>query len=171
MYKLLLPVVGVASMMACDTAACVDDTGTPDVDECADSGGDTGDTNNNTDPAITVDWGGSAVTIELENFTTSGFDFGMAETADPDDGWFGEDCLNGTASYNYCHQFNSTTASLGYVDTLGGVSESQTTLFDAGFQTRITYVVTVDGGDCFVWGHDPSYYLDSESFAPCENWN
>lgn len=170
MYKLLLPVVGVASMMACDTAACVDDTGT-EVDECADSGDDTGDTNNNTDPAITVDWGGSALTVELDNFNTSGFDFGMAETADMENGWFGEDCLNGTTTYNYCHQFNSLTATLDYVDTLAGVSESQTTLFDAGFQTRITYVVTIDGGDCFVWGHDPSYYLSSTSFASCENWN
>ena len=179
MYKLLLPVMGLAAFVACEPTECVDDT-SETGDQCADD--TSGDTNNNGgDPSIDLTWDASGVTVELHNMNTSGFDFGMAETIDMTNGWFGEDCLNGTLGYQECHIISGTTGSLTSIyddvqnetKTLDDVQSGQTTLFEKSFDdgNRITYVVTIDGGDCFVWGHDPSYYLDDPDFDSCSRLN
>ncbi len=131
------------------------------------------------EPAINLNWTADDVTVELENITTGGFDFGMAETIDMDNGWFGEDCLNGTLTYMMCHEFMGLSGTLDsmYAEItadpptkgLDDIEEGVSTLFDSSFHpNRLTYVVTVDDGSCWVWGQDTSYYTSVAAFADCE---
>jgi hypothetical protein len=98
-----------------------------------------------------------------------GYFFGMAETdpavADP---WTGEDCVYGDTLVEggptvlYCHYAGNT----GTVLTTGGDRASlsyQTTGFSAEQEPGVTYYLLSDSsfggsGDCWSWGHDPSYY-------------
>jgi hypothetical protein len=156
---------------ACDAAltACEADTDT-DTDSDSDTDTDT-DTDTDADADFTVTWDTNGVTIALVGMSTSGFDLGIAETASGDMGWYGEDCLTGD-----CHIFNGST--VGQLDSvyeevletgdLGYVVPGQTTLFDRTFASDLTYAITIDSGDCFVKGQDPSYYLSDSSYAMCQ---
>ncbi len=149
----------------------------------AGTGSDTDTDLVDTDPSVTddlsvsVSWdvgeSDGSVTLTVTNLPDDalGFWWGLAETGpsetDPegDDGWYGEDCLNGTGDTQLCHYFESSPASLDYVDSIGEVQEGSTTLLDgvlAGGDSgdRITYFLQVDNADgaCFVWGDSPDYY-------------
>jgi hypothetical protein len=122
------------------------------------------------DPAITVSWDAAGVTTVLEEIDTTGFDFGMAETRDPTNGWFGEDCLHGSGGHQECHLITGLAGSVASIHddvqagtkTLDDVESGSTTYFDGSFgeEGRLTYVVVVDGGTCWTWGHDPAYYAE-----------
>jgi hypothetical protein len=173
--KATLPVLGI---LAFALAGCDDGSNTG----CNDTGdgtsncetGDSGDTNDTNAPLASYNWNADGLTVTIENNPGSGFDLGMAETGSNENGWFGEDCFNGTAGFDYCHSFSGNSASL---DALGyGTEEAtvgdpndvvpgSTTLFnqDLAFNQpdgsdRLTYMVTFDDRSCIVWGDQPSYY-------------
>ena len=85
--------------------------------------------------------------------------FGMAETGSPV-GWYGEDCFMGYGGFNYCHDFTGDTLNLAEVTDCSVLSvvEGQTTLFDAAKDPYLTYILGNDQNECWVWGHDVSYY-------------
>lgn len=93
------------------------------------------------------------------------WEFGLVETASPG-GWTGEDCLNGYGTTAICHRVQAPTHTLSEVESCQAedVVASQTTLFDAGRDVRLTYTFA-EGGDCFAFGHDPTYY-DSLGCVP-----
>lgn len=160
----LIPALALLAGCPTDDSGC--DTAAGDI--CDTDPGDTDTDTGPGEPAINYTWSDTGVTVELENIDTTGFDFGMAETIDMTNGWFGEDCLNGTAGYQECHVFTGLTGSLTsiYDDVQAGtkglddVQSGSTTLFEKSFEDggRLTYIVTVDDGTCWVWGQDTSYY-------------
>ena len=79
----------------------------------------------------------------------------MAETEAGAVGWYGEDCYVGTGSWQYCHPVSGTSLTLDQESDLTAIVEGSTTLFWPGM--NLTYMVT-HGSDCYVWGHDVSYY-------------
>lgn len=85
------------------------------------------------------------------------WEFGMAET-DSTNGWTGEDCFNGYNTFAFCHSVGLThtlneVTSCSVLDVVAG----STTLMDAEKDPFLTYYFA-EGGDCFVFGNDPSYY-------------
>ena len=111
-------------------------------------------------PSVHVTWSGSQVasTLEVEIDDPAGrtsWSFGMAETEAGEAGWYGEDCFVGLGAYTHCHAFEGDTLVLQRVRTPAEVESGESTLFWPGM--NLTYVLD-DGDDCWVWGHDPSYY-------------
>ncbi len=190
-----------------ETGDTTETADTEDTTETADTSDDTAETDDTgtVEFAITYKWWwNDRIDIEIVGSDATGFRFGIAETG-PDNeypngydlnnsgsissgegagsalmGWYGEDCLNGTASYDYCHAFDSLNVSLDVVETLGEVEEGATTLFDENLaewntgdnpprpngvdegDPRLTYFLELEFDDnsteCYVWGEDPSYY-------------
>jgi hypothetical protein len=159
----LIPALALLAGCPTDDSGC--DTAAGDI--CDTDPGDT-DTDVPAEPAINYTWSDTGITVELENIDTTGFDFGMAETIDMDGGWFGENCIGGGDGYDECHVFTGLTGSLTSIyddvvagtKTLADVQAGSTTLFEKSFDDggRLTYIVTVDDGTCWVWGHNPAYY-------------
>jgi len=152
------------------------DTGTPnETDDTDVVDTDTGVT---FDPAsdIRLEWGagegdsGAQMTATVDNTDSTGFYLGFAETAAAGEGWYGEDCAP-----DGCHEFTAMTGSLTYVDAPQDVDNDHT-LFNNGtdgtgdvftsdtHEDRLTYILQLVGGEhdgeCYVWGDDPSYYVD-----------
>jgi hypothetical protein len=164
---------------ACTTAltACESDADT-DSDSDSDSDSDTDsdtDADSDADRDFTVTWYDNEVQIHVAG-PTSGFDFGMADTGNGSSGWYGEDCLYGTGSYQMCHSFETHDGTLDsvYDEIVSGsgdisdVRESETTLFDDSLASSLTYIVIFDSGFCMVAGDAPWYYLETSAFADCE---
>jgi hypothetical protein len=93
------------------------------------------------------------------------FRFGLAETGS-NNGWYGEDCIDGVKNdLDVCHPVAvNGTLTLTDVVTVPEVIEGSTTLIDASFATKLTYVVVLDKGTaeqrCWTWGQSTSYYTD-----------
>jgi hypothetical protein len=121
---------------------------------------------------ITYAWDHDGLEVVLDGLRGTGFDLGIAETAAAGNGWFGEDCFNGTAGFHFCHGFSGSSASLASLlddeRTPENVVPGATTLFDADLAfngdgtDRLTYMITLDDGSCETWGDDVEYYA---SFA------
>jgi hypothetical protein len=171
-----LPVIAltILAAIACDKG---DTTACDTADTASNCTSETGDTN----VAVlspTYNWDNDGLTVSVDNNPGTGFDLGIAETGSPD-GWYGEDCFNGTAGYNYCHGFNSNSASLSALGdgaapgSPDDVVAGSTTLlnkdlaFNGDGSDRLTYMLTVDGGTCITWGDDTGYY---SSFG-CTEYN
>jgi hypothetical protein len=178
MWRLMAAAGGLAALTACPGVEDDDDPGRGRGENPCGWETACGDVDVE-EPSLDLFWDAAGVTVQVNNLDTTGFDFGMAETADLENGWFGEDCLNGTAGYTLCHVFNGTqvgTLTSVYDEVIAGgdldlVVAGETTLFEQAFDVRLTYVVTIDSGECFVWGDDPSYYLGDPSFGSCNNLN
>lgn len=118
-----------------------------------------------TPPQIEVEirWDDAGLAGTVHNLPGTGFDLGLAETGATTP-WNGEDCYQGTAGYTVCHSFWGNTAALTPVAAPDDVVAGRTTLLDADLAyngdgtDRITYMMTVDAGDCFTWGQDVAYY-------------
>lgn len=163
MKVLALPLLGagvIAALTACDDGKPV--------------GNDTSDTSDTNTSAVTIDfnWDNDGYNMSVANMPGSGYDLGLAETGSPN-GWYGEDCYNGTAGYNLCHGFNGASASLTALgdgaapgDPDDVVAGSTTLLnkdlaYNGDGSDRITYMITFDAGSdpgCIVWGEDAGYY-------------
>ncbi|MFT5686870.1 MAG: hypothetical protein ACI8RZ_007827 [Myxococcota bacterium] len=127
-----------------------------------DTGGDEADADTDADADFdaSVSWGASSVDLTLTG-GVAGY-FGMAETdcADPDECWYGEDCIYGdlTETYFYCHPTNANGVSLLYGGAYNTLYEGTETVFGgSSFDGSVTYYIE-QGGTCYTWGHDTSYY-------------
>ena len=131
-----------------------------------------------------VVWGEEGLTLKLTNSSGMSFSkFGivqndtdcLAEEADEDSSgngcWTGEDCLNGEVELGigpYCHSIGTRTSlELLYSDdgisrALTGevvVVEDEYTAFpDSSYEFLVTYYLYEQGGSCWRWGLDTSYY-------------
>jgi len=154
---------------------------------CSEKVGETGDTGGDTDTDTDVEVGdlevevtwtddgavpedtdgdslpdvgcGDSVSISITDPDgEANWDFGMAETGSGN-GWFGEDCFEGYASFNHCHAIG-VNASLDEVTDCGAASvvAGTSTLLDAAKDPFLTYYLADSLGSCFVWGHDVAYY-------------
>ena len=158
---ILLPVL---AMMACvDTTK---DTGAEDTAEVVVEV-------NDPTAEITTTWGDSSVTLAMT--VTDGLDgadyfWGIAETAESDDPWTGEDCYAGYdladgTNLSYCHPISATGGELFYGGDFNNLADDDT-IYDtanADFGSRTTHIVDDRGsadGPCFTWGEDTSYYSD-----------
>ncbi len=144
-----------------DTAADADaDT---DTDTDADADTDTGDDTDDPQTTISVLWEIGGVTITIENGPLSAYKFGLLDTLN-DDGWRGEDCLDGMASFLHCHPLGETGGSLSTVFDVNLVEAGLTTRHThaEGTEGALTYVLLDPDGNCLgTWGHLPDYYISS----------
>ena len=85
----------------------------------------------------------------------TGWSFGMAETEAGSAGWFGEDCFVGTGGIALCHPIPGRRLVLDQ-GSFDEVEEGTRTLLWS--EMDLTYFLEAPDGDCWVWGHDPSYY-------------
>ena len=108
-----------------------------------------------------VVWDADAVELHITNGDPSAsYWFGLVETGcgDPEYCWSGEDCIYGYAGYFYCHPSGTDGVSLRYGGAYDNLEEGVETVFGgSSFDGTVTYYVE-DGSDCWIWGHDPSYY-------------
>lgn len=133
-------------------------------DDFLEGGGETGSSEESTvhaDREFSVTWNSGSVDLSLTGSFSSPY-FGMAETgcADPGACWYSEDCIYGdlTDTWFYCHPTNKNGVSLLYGGDLRALVEGSETVFGGpSFEGTVTYYLE-DGGDCWVWGHDTSYY-------------
>jgi hypothetical protein len=150
----------------CEDTSCA---ASPDCGGDADTDTDS-DSDTDAEPVITFDWDADGLFISIDNLPGSGFELGIAETGATGNGWFGEDCFNGTAGYLYCHGFSGHSGTLGTL-SFGGepgnpddVIEGVTTLFSEDFaffgdgSDRLTYMVSFEDDTCMTFGEDPGYY-------------
>ncbi len=131
--------------------------GRPDTDS-ADSG-----SRPSRDTVFTFSWTAEGVTLSVENPTADTYYLGMAETG-TGEGWYGEDCIEGGGPnggvYDICHDsVDARGGELATVTAHYDVVANRTTLFNDTLAAAgvITYVL-YDGGDCWTFGHEPSYY-------------
>lgn len=105
-------------------------------------------------------WSYDQIEVTVDHGET-GYYFGMAET-DSGYGWYGEDCVTGY----YCHPMTDVLLLDSVHPAVGGpginyVADGVTTLFYAYHDAALTYYLEgMDSGDCWTWGHDPTYYPD-----------
>lgn len=74
--------------------------------------------------------------------------------------WPGEDCFLGYywyTGYPRCHPFDGLLI-LTQTNTSNPLYEGVTTYLSADVQTGLTYYAETTTGDCYAWGHQPSYY-------------
>jgi hypothetical protein len=116
---------------------------------------------------ISVNWGADAVTVTFGAPVSEDHSFGMAETAESDDPWTGEDCLNGytlsdgTVLGPYCHKVSAgtDTLELTYGGNASDLQPGATVFGSDAFDGKVTYVLFDEGEEsCWTWGEDPSYY-------------
>jgi len=103
---------------------------------------------------------GDAVQIDISDPRgETDWKFGMAETGWPNGlGWFGEDCQFGDSGTLVCHNIGIDSTirqveSCSRDDVADGA-----TLFHAEVDTSLTYYLQDPLGNCWAWGHDPSFY-------------
>ena len=178
---MLLPALGLTMSVACFDDKDEDE----DEDEDDDSGdgystttstgwettgtggtGTGGTTTTGGAPTASVTWGASSVDIDVAG-GPGAYWFGIAETADCDDCWTGEDCVYGYSyggtTFAYCHDGGDTGTSLAYGGDATQLAAGTTVFGSDDFDGKVTYYLESDrdfGGDgsCYVWGADNSYY-------------
>ena len=142
---------------------------------CIPAAKDTADTATDTDttPAVSasVSWDADAVNLTISNGSdTSEYVWGIAENANCDDCWTGEDCfggyeLNDGSLLSFCHPVAIDGGMLAYGATPADVVEGATTVFgSADFGPNTTHILddVAAGGSCWIWGADTSYYSTYE---------
>ncbi len=123
-----------------------------------------------------VDAGGFSVSetsgglvITITDTQSSSYWFGAAETS-AEMGWAGEDCLEAVpegygladGGVQVCHPLGATGGSLARVKDYQAVVAGESTLFWDGLGTESTYIfLDADETNCWVFGHDVSYYAGS----------
>jgi hypothetical protein len=151
--------------------ACTDGSkGTGGDSGEAATGGDSGETEGQPEPeapTASVTWGAAGIELAVSG-GGGGWWFGMAETAECEDCWTGEDCVYGYeagdgAIFAYCHDAGDAGTSLAYGGDPVALAAGSTVFVDASFDGKVTYMLESDpefGGDgsCWVWGQDASYF-------------
>ena len=146
---------------------CKDTTAKCDT---ADSGGcDSGDADTDTDTDTDADadsfaatWNADGVSVDVTN-DGGGFSFGFAEESD--NGWYGEDCVDGpgpnSGSTDICHGSATSGLSLETVDAIGDVVEDSTTLLNVTIAEagHLAYVmINTSGTGCLTENDSTGYY-------------
>lgn len=144
-------------------SSCSTPIGDSDADTDADSDADS-DADADGDPTFDVSWNSSGMTLSIGG-GSGGYLLGMIEATD--NGWYGEDCLDGpgpnSGDYDICHDDVSKGGiSLETVNRPQDVEANSSTLmsdttYEAG---HLVYMVYTDSGDCWTWGDDTSYYVE-----------
>jgi len=137
-------------------------------DACMDTGADTGnDTGEEPEPEpqMTVDvrWEATGVTITITNGPYPSYQLGVLDTMN-EDGWRGEDCLNGMAGFLHCHPLTQTGGTLTTVFDVDLVEPGYTTrhTLAEGTEGALTYALLDPDGSCLAtFGHLPDYYVSS----------
>ncbi len=124
-------------------------------------------------PTIEVIWEGNGgpmandvdtVTVAIDDGDgTFTYRFGMAQTG-ADNGWNGEDCLPGVLNgKDVCHDVGPEGEVLSSTSRVAEVDDERTLMFKATHDAgEITYVVIrAETDECWTFGHDPSWYVDS----------
>jgi hypothetical protein len=111
-------------------------------------------------PSVTVDWGSSA--IEIDVAPRDDYWFGLTQVGFSD-AWTGEDCVYGYSydgsTLSYCHEAPNGEARLAYGGDPLDLSAGTTVFTDSSFDGDVSYYLeSFDGAACWTWGADPSYY-------------
>jgi len=119
---------------------------------------------------LSASWSSEEVTIEIFGGQGEEFWCGIAETGcgSEDTCWVGESCVGS----QYCHDCGRT----GVVLSLGGdpndLEEGAETAFeDSSYRHGVTYYVEKQStNECWVFGHDPYYYIVDLLETQCTIW-
>ena len=150
-----------------DTAADADSDADTDVD--ADTDTDSGEPPE-PETSIDITWTEEGVTISIENGPLPEYQLGMLDTLN-EDGWRGEDCLNGMAGYTHCHPLGETGGTLATVFDVAMVEPGVSTRHTRaeGAEGALTYALLDAEGNCLVaFGNLPDYYISSVLACPAE---
>jgi hypothetical protein len=146
-----------------------DTAGDSDVDTDTDADADT-DTGEEPPPqtTINVSWEPDGMTISIENGPFPAYTLGLLDTLN-EDGWRGEDCLNGMAGHVFCHPLGETGGTLTTVFDIGLIEAGYTTRHThaEGSEGALTYALMDPDGNCLAsFGHLPDYYISSTLACP-----
>lgn len=114
------------------------------------------------DPVFAISWNGDNLVLDITTSQENGpYQFGIAETG-PDNGWMGEDCLEGAfGGVDVCHSVPvSGHLELMHMDAVDAVADGMT-LFKADMAPGLTYYLarnSLDYQGCWTWGEDTSIY-------------
>jgi len=166
MYRLMM----IIFMGGCLDELEYDDSGADDElggslhydswDTGADTGSDTGSETKGGITAIEIDFDGTQTFISITGGSGVYDEIGLAQTRMKDLGWYGEDCLGGMMGYDICHSAVGSLLTLEVIHTPSEVVKNTTTLLgeaNSVYDHQMTLYV-LDGSECYVTGHDPSYY-------------
>jgi len=106
------------------------------------------------DEAPGVLWGEYSIELRVGQ-DIGAFSFGMAETACIDC-YTGEDCTDGSL----CHEGEGDRLSLLCGASEEGLSTGAATAFTGSDDAQSVTFYLESAGDCYTWGHSPSYYSD-----------
>ncbi len=151
-----------------DTAGDADVDTDTDTDADADTDVDTGEDTAEPQTTINVLWETEGVTITIENGPLTAYQLGMLDTLN-EDGWRGEDCLNGMAGHLHCHPLGETGGNLATVFDVNLVEDGLTTRHThaEGTEGALTYALLDPDGNCLgTWGHLPDYFTSSALACP-----
>ena|GEM_PF-6329366 len=144
-----------------------EDTASEQEEDTAESE-DTGEPPEEPQTTINVTWSTEGMTIEIENGPLSAYNLGLVDTLN-DDGWRGEDCLNGMAGERFCHPLGAEGGSLITVYSIDLIEAGSTTRHTQteGSENALTYALLDTDGNCLAtFGHLPDYYTSSELACP-----
>jgi len=153
-----------------------DTAGDADTDTDADADVDGDDTGEEEEPQTTINvlWEApelgtdEAMTITIENGPFPSYQLGLLDTLN-EDGWRGEDCLNGMAGHTHCHPLGATGGTLTTVYDIALIEDGYTTRHThaEGSAGELTYALLDPDGNCLVtFGHLPDYYTSSSLACP-----
>lgn len=116
------------------------------------------------DPTVTLTWNGDNPVLDITTSAENGpYQFGLAETG-PDNGWMGEDCLEGVSNgTDVCHSVPADGhLELMHMSDPADVADGMT-LLGADMAPGLTYVLirnSLEFQGCWTWGEDTSIYVD-----------
>jgi hypothetical protein len=128
------------------------------------AGGAGGESGPPADPVFAISWNGDNLVLDITTSAANGpYRFGIAETG-ADNGWMGEDCLEGAfGGVDVCHTVPvDGHLELMHMDAVDDVADGMT-LFKADMAPGLTYYVernSLDFQGCWTWGEDTSIYED-----------
>ena len=170
-FPLLLGCAGLFAVEGANPGECADETDNDGdaLADCLDSdcaatpsciGIPEADADADADPTFDTIWDSSGVTLNIGG-DDGGYSFGMSEGGE--NGWTGEDCLDGMGGFVICHDDVSEDGiTLETVFRPSDVEPNLTTLLGETSSNAgsVTYMVQGDT-DCWTWGNDPGVYEDA----------
>ena len=118
------------------------------------------------DPTVSLAWDGDNIVLKVVTSAENGpYLFGLAETGLADDGWYGEDCIDGVRNdHDICHEVPANGELTLVKSPIGEIETEGKTLVGAALAPGLTYVLirdTEDNAGCWTWGHNTTFYKDA----------